>query len=160
MASIVGETLFYYRDGGSYLVHRHVLMPDHLHVILTPGDNTSLERAVQLIKGGSSHAIGKARGMHFPVWHEGFTEHQIRDQNDYATHCRYIDDNPIKARLAPTATGYAHGSAVGKFKLDPWPLASGAKALVAPVAFSAGLKPRLSVPADSAPNEIQNAEAN
>jgi REP element-mobilizing transposase RayT len=55
-------------------------MPDHIHLILTPGGSTALEMAVQLIKGGSSREIGKRPNMHFPVWHAGFTEHQIRDQ--------------------------------------------------------------------------------
>jgi putative transposase len=128
LASIVEEAIFYYRDQGSFRVHRYVVMPDHLHVVLTPGETTTLDKAVQLIKGGSSHKIGKRPGMRFPVWHAGFTEHQIRDQRDFDLHVRYIDENPVKAGLAEKAEDYPYGSAIGRFALDPWPQASGAKA--------------------------------
>jgi putative transposase len=146
MASIVEETIVRHRDQGSFRVHRHVVMPDHLHLILTPGESTTLEQSMQLIKGGSSHAIGKNFGTSFPVWHAGFTEHQIRDQRDFDSHVKYIDENPVKARLSPTAAEYPHGSAAGKFALDPWPVASGAEAPLQHSQITAGLKPR---PSDS-----------
>ena len=97
-------------------------MPDHFHLILTPGDTTTLEKAVGLIKGGSSYDIGKEFGAKFPVWHAGFTEHQICDQADYDAHVRYIDMNPVKKGLADTPAGYEFGSACGKFALDSWPV--------------------------------------
>ena len=145
-ASIVEEAIFRYRDQGVYFVHRHVVMPDHLHVILTPGETTTLEKAVQLIKGGSSREIGKRPGMRFPVWHAGFTEQQIRDQHDFESHTRYIDQNPVKAGLVEKSEDYFHGSTAGKFGFDPWPLASGAKAPVGGTELTAGLKPRPSDP--------------
>jgi putative transposase len=141
IASIVEEAIFRYRDGGKYQVRRHVVMPDHVHVILTSGDSTSLEKAVQLIKGGSSYMIGKGREVKFPVWHEGFTEHQIRDARDFEAHVIYVDENPVKAHLAEVAGKYPHGSAAGKFVLDPWLVASGAEAPEIAI-VTAGLKPR------------------
>jgi putative transposase len=137
-ASIVEAAIFRYRDAGHYHLHRYVVMPDHIHLILTPAQSTSLEKAVQLVKGGSSHEIGSR----FPVWRVGFTEHQIRDRSDFDLHVRYVDDNPVKAGLAATPAEYPHGTATGKFALDPWPLASGAKAPSEAATVSAGLKPR------------------
>jgi len=32
-------------------------MPEHVHLLVTPADNVTLEHAVQLIKGGYSHAL-------------------------------------------------------------------------------------------------------
>ena len=145
VAEIVEAKLFEYRDKGSYLVHRYVVMPDHLHIILTPGMTTTLEKAVGLIKGGSSFEIGTKIAMKFPVWHEGFAEHLIRDQDDYDSHVRYIDSNPIKAGLAREAGGYPYCSLNGKYRLDPWPVASGAKAPSSGEGVTAGLKPRPSV---------------
>lgn len=99
IAEIVEAKLFEYREKGFYLVHHYVVMPDHLHVILTPGTTTTLEKAMGLIKGRSSFDIGKAVAMRFPVWHDGFAGHLIRDQDDFETHVRYIDLNPVKAGL-------------------------------------------------------------
>ena len=117
-------------------------MPDHLHLILTPGNSTTLEKSLQLIKGGSSREIGKRPGMRFPVWHAGFTGHQIRDQRDFDSHAKYIDENPVRASLAEKAESYTWGSAAGTFALDPWPVASGAKAPSLTSSVTAGLKPR------------------
>ena len=127
-AELVGAKLFEFRDKGRYYVHAYVVMPEHFHVLLTPGMTTSLERAIGLIKGGSSFEIGKALRMRFPVWHEGFTEHEIRDEQDYETHVRYIQSNPVKAGLVREAKDYPYCSLNGKYRLDPWPMASGAKA--------------------------------
>jgi len=115
------ETLLRYRDQGAYLLHAFVLMPDHFHVLLTPSTGLTLERAVQYIKGGSAHRIGKELEMRFPVWQRGFSDHRIRDANDYATHVRYIEKNPVTRKLVTVANGYPWSSAAGCFRLDEPP---------------------------------------
>jgi putative transposase len=127
-ADIVERKIFEHREEGEYLVHRYVVMPDHLHVILTPSARTTLERAVQLIKGGSSYDIGRAFQTRFPVWQPGFTQHLIRDRADYESHVGYIDANALKKSLAERPEEYQFSSAHGRYRLDPWPVASGAKA--------------------------------
>jgi REP element-mobilizing transposase RayT len=127
-ADIVERKLFEHREKGEYLVHRYVIMPDHLHAILTPDSSITLERAAQLIKGGSSYDIGRAFQPRFPVWQPGFTQHLIRDRSDYESHVRYIDANPLAKGLAERPEEYPFCSAHGKYRLDPWPVASGAEA--------------------------------
>ena len=127
-AELVEAKLFEYRDKGRYYVHSYVVMPEHFHVILTPGHTTTLEKAIGLIKGGSSFEIGKALHMRFPVWHEGFVEHEIPDEADYETHVRYIQSNPVKAGLVREPGDYPYCSMNGRYRFDPWPVASGAKA--------------------------------
>jgi len=127
-AETLEAKIFEYRDKGEYLVHRYVVMPDHLHVILTPGASTTLERAAQLIKGGSSYDMGVKFATKFPVWQPGLTQHLIRDQADYDSHMRYIDMNPVKRRLVTQPEEYAPCSAHGRYRMDLWPVASGAEA--------------------------------
>ena len=45
-ADTVERKVFEHREKGEFLVHRYVIMPDHFHVILTPGSRTTLERAL------------------------------------------------------------------------------------------------------------------
>ena len=143
---ILVRTLFHYRDRGDYLLHEFVVMPDHLHFLLTPDSTTSLEKAVQLIKGGSSHQIHKVRNQKMKIWQEGFYDWTIRDANDWQTKAEYIRMNPVRAKLVERSQDWPYSSATGQFILDPMPskneqLASGAKAQVtAPGA--PGLKPR------------------
>ncbi|HEV2578823.1 MAG TPA: transposase [Acidobacteriaceae bacterium] len=55
-AQLFLETLQHYRREGHYKLHAFVVMPDHIHLLLTPNEIT-LERAVQLIKGGFSRRL-------------------------------------------------------------------------------------------------------
>jgi len=129
-ADIVIEVLLRHRTAGAYLLHEFVLMPDHLHLLLTPSRTTTLERAMQLIKGGSSYEIHKRRGHRVEIWQPGFLEWTIRGARDFRIKAEYIRNNPVVAKLADTAKQWPYSSARGSFELDPPPamFASGAKA--------------------------------
>jgi len=118
------KTLYHYRRGGSYKLHEFVLMPDHAHLLLTPAQNVTLERAVQLIKGAYSHALGQYIGRKREVWQRGFTDHRIRNQQDFTHHRDYIHQNSVVAKIASNPTEYRYCSAFPGFKLDPWPSAA------------------------------------
>lgn len=93
-------------------------MPDHLHLLITPGEEASIEKAIQMVKGGSAFKIRKALNYKFPVWHEGYHDRWIRDLNEYQTRKHYIEQNPVKNRLVANNADYVFGSASGKFVLD------------------------------------------
>jgi putative transposase len=84
-ARLLLKTLYGYRRQGRFALHAFVLMPDHVHPLFTPEVGTTLERAVQLIKGGYSHAVGVEIGRR-EIWQKGFTDHRIRDAQDFAGH--------------------------------------------------------------------------
>ena len=111
------ETMLHYRQQGKYLLHEFVVMPDHLHLVLTPASELSLERAVQLIKGGFSFRLH----VTWPVWQASFTNHRIRDDEDFARHCEYVRMNPVCARIVARAEEFVYSSASGKWEMDEPP---------------------------------------
>lgn len=117
-AKLLIDALYHYR-GTAYLLHEFVIMPDHLHVILTP--KTSLEKAVQFIKGGFSYRAKKELGSNMEVWQKGFSDHRIRDASDYRVHRIYIQQNPVRKNLCEKAEQYLYSSASAEFELDPAP---------------------------------------
>jgi putative transposase len=123
------KTLYHYRRQGQFSLHAFVVMPDHVHLLLTPANDVTLERAMQLIKGGYSHAAGKEIS-HREIWQKGFTDHRIRDAQDFAGHRLYIHQNPVVAKLVADAASYRYSSAFPGFKLDAWPSAAEAAILV------------------------------
>lgn len=129
-AGIVVESLLRYRAKGAYLLHEFVIMPDHFHLLLTPGSSTALERAIQLIKGGSSYEIHRRRGHRMEIWQPGFHEQTVRDMRDFQSKVEYIRMNPVVAKLVETPEQWPHSSARSGFQLDEQPggLASVAKA--------------------------------
>jgi putative transposase len=94
-ARLLIDVLLDYRDQGKYLLHEFVIMPDHLHALLTPAAEISVERAVQFIKGGYSYRLRKVEKIQ--VWQESFTNHRVRDFDDYQRHCEYVRLNPVRA---------------------------------------------------------------
>ena len=121
LARIFFKSFYLYRAKGAYLIHEFVLMPDHLHAIVTPAPHVTLERAVQYIKGGASWRLKAENVFSGEVWQPGFTDHRIRDAEDYAIHRRYIRNNPVKRRLAEWPEQYPYCSAYPGYKLDAWP---------------------------------------
>src|SRR5690242_2881362 len=117
-AKLFVDTLYSYR-GTAYLLHEFVIMPDHFHVLITP--TTSLEKAVQFIKGGFSHRAKMELESNMEVWQKGFSDHRIRDAEDYVNHVEYIHQNPVKKGLCAFATAYSFSSACSGFVLDSMP---------------------------------------
>ena len=117
VARLLIETLAHYRDDRKFLLHEFVIMPDHVHALLTPAPEISLERAMQFIKGGFSYRL-KSRP---PVWQASFTNHRVRDFDDYEHHREYIRMNPVRARLAARAEEYPYSSAAVVLPLDSVP---------------------------------------
>jgi len=95
--------------GDSYLLHEFVLMPDHFHLLTTPV--VSLEKAVQLIKGGFSFRAKKELGSNMEIWRRGFADHRIRDAEDFDKHLHYIHLNPVKKHLCASPAEYRYSSA-------------------------------------------------
>jgi REP-associated tyrosine transposase len=118
LANIVVEQILSCRDRGFYKLHAFAVMPDHLHVLLTPSETTTVERAMQMIKGGSAHSIGIERPNKFPVWHAGFHDRWMRDAEEYRGSMKYIEQNPVKAKLVERPEDYVFSSVNGKYGLD------------------------------------------
>jgi putative transposase len=88
-ADLFIATLLRYRDAGKFLLHGFVVMPDHVHVLITPAESTG--KAIQLIKGGYSHAARQQSPGE--IWHTGYHE---RDFGDFQAQKQYIANNPIR----------------------------------------------------------------
>lgn len=116
-ARLLIDTMAHYRDQGKFLLHEFVVMPDHVHALLTPAETLSLERIMQFIKGGFSYRHGKRDH----IWQPGFTNHRIRDWEDYEQHRNYIRMNPVRARLVSRPEEYPYCSAAGALQMDAVP---------------------------------------
>jgi hypothetical protein len=46
-----------------------------------------------------------------PVWQRGFTDHRIRDTDEFVIRRTYIHQNPVRAHLCETANTYPFSSA-------------------------------------------------
>jgi putative transposase len=111
MASLFIDVLRSTMRSGKIFVHNFAVMPNHVHILMTiPGD-MSLEKAMQLIKGGFSFRANKGLGFQGEIWQRGFSDVRIVDEQSFQQHREYIDNNPVKAGLASSPEEYPFGSA-------------------------------------------------
>jgi len=89
-----------------FKLHDFVIMPDHIHLLLTVEDGMTIEKAMQLIKGRFSHRLSHEFGYKGEVWQRGFTEVQVLNNQNFEAHRAYIAENPVKAGLAASADEY------------------------------------------------------
>ena len=76
---------------------------------------------MQFIKGGYSHRFMKETGSKMEVWERSFTNHHVRDGEDYEKHRFYIHLNPVRAGLVERPQDYPYSSACSGFILDEMP---------------------------------------
>jgi putative transposase len=93
---------------GKFELHEFVVMPDHLHLLMTLPVDMTIEKAMQLIKGGFSYRLKKECGHQGEVWQGGFSEVRITDGQSFMQHREYIVQNPVKAGLAIAAEQYPY----------------------------------------------------
>ena len=58
------------------------------------------------------------------IWERGFTDHRIRDVEDFEHHRMYIHRNPVERKFVVNVCEFRYCSAFPGFKLDPWPSAA------------------------------------
>jgi len=104
-ARLMVEVLKHY-EGTGYALHAYVVMPDHLHLLFSPIE--SVEKSVQLIKGGFSFRAKRELEWPGGIWQPGFTDHRIRDEEDWRRHLAYIQNNPVNAHLVSDGAQYEY----------------------------------------------------
>jgi putative transposase len=104
-----------------FLLHDFVIMRNHFHLLLTPAADISLEKALQLIKGGFSYRAKREVHFAFELWQPSFVNHRMRDAQDYNYHHVYIWENPVRAGLSDRAELFAWSSASLGIEVDPPP---------------------------------------
>jgi putative transposase len=114
-AELFIATLFRYRDQDRFQLHGFVVMPDHVHVLITPAIEQSTAKCVQYIKGGYSFTARNQSTSE--IWHAGYHEHRIRDAEDFRNQLLYIANNPTRRQLDHHPHVHTHYPTL----LDPMP---------------------------------------
>jgi REP-associated tyrosine transposase len=120
-AELFRQVIYGYRDQGKFLLHDFVIMPEHVHLLMTVDSNISIERAVQFVKGGFAYQAGKELGFRAPVWQKGFSEIRVLDEPSFLRFREYIRNNPVRQHLVKDVQEYRYSSAFAGSVLDPMP---------------------------------------
>ena len=96
MARIVENSLLYFQ-GERYALSAWCVMPNHVHVVMTPYDGHPLRRILHSWKSYTAHEINRQTGNSGPVWQEESFDHAVRDQDSFQKFINYTEVNPVSA---------------------------------------------------------------
>jgi putative transposase len=83
-------------------VYGYVVMPEHVHLLLSEPAGGTLPAAMQLLKTKVSvkaRKAGRRSAGEMPFWQARYFDHNVRNHAGFATQLRYIHRNPVKRGL-------------------------------------------------------------
>jgi REP element-mobilizing transposase RayT len=86
------------KELGYFTLHAFVVMPNHVHLLLTP--KVALPRIMNGLKGATAWAansILNRRGQ--PFWQDESFDHWVRTEKEFGSIFRYVERNPVSAGL-------------------------------------------------------------
>jgi REP element-mobilizing transposase RayT len=99
-----------FRNGGAYELHRYVVMPNHVHMLITPHE--SLSKLTQSIKRFTAREGNRMLALTGrPFWQDESYDRLVRDQSEFRRIAFYIEMNPVRAGLAATPEAFPWSSA-------------------------------------------------
>jgi len=110
IAAIVRDSILYGAKA-NYDLHAWVIMPNHVHLLITP--RTDVSSFLRRLKGYSTRQANKRleqTGQTF--WQDESYDHPVRSAEEFRNIGRYILLNPVRAGLSQTVEAF-HWSSAG-----------------------------------------------
>jgi putative transposase len=111
-AGLLIDVMRCYVAEGKFKIHDFVVMPNHVHLLMTVSGEMSIEKAVGMIKGKFSYRLQKETGYLGGIWQRGFSEVRMDNRRSFLAHRDYIEQNPVKAGLVARVEDFPFSSIV------------------------------------------------
>jgi putative transposase len=111
------------------IVHAFCLMTNHAHIVATPTRDDSLAKAVGRTHYFFTRYVNKLHSRSGHLWQNRFFSCPL-DEFHFLNCVRYVERNPVRARMVRVATRYpwssaaahvAGNDAMGLLSFDEWP---------------------------------------
>ena len=100
----------HYRDPRHYQLHAFVVMPNHVHLLMTP--LIAVPKVMQSLKRFTAREGNRILGLTGqPFWQDESYDRLVRDDTEFDRITHYIETNPVKAGLAATPEEFQWSSA-------------------------------------------------
>ena len=136
--TLILETLDAERLRTRFLIYAYVVLPDHLHLLLDPGQ-AGLTNVLRNFKSKTALAIAAGRKTSGPFWQPRFFDFVCRRVSDFGKKLDYIHQNPVCAKLVATPEDWHWSSAAWYLRrtkplisIDPLEMPSDPQALLWP----------------------------
>jgi putative transposase len=101
-------------------IHAYCLMPNHVHLVVTPSTLESMHRTLQAVHSQFAQRVNRMRAVVGHLW-QGRYHASALDANHFLNAVRYVERNPVEASLVTRAEDYQWSSAAGHcgMRTDP-----------------------------------------
>ncbi|MFT7823539.1 MAG: transposase [Sulfurimonas sp.] len=119
---LLRESFKHVKHQFSFTIDAIVILPDHIHTIVTFEDVKEYPKIIGSLKRYFSSHCDPKHYQHLiqshsrevqnykPIWQKRFYEHAIRDEKDYKIRLDYIHYNPVKHGLAGKVSDWEYSS--------------------------------------------------
>ena len=110
IAELVLASMQYGAELAHYELHSWVIIPNHVHLLLTPRVSMSrLLGSLKAVTAKRANLLLQRRGQ--PFWQDESYDHMVRNDDEFRRIQRYVENNPVTACLAARAEDYVWSSA-------------------------------------------------
>ncbi len=111
VAKMVMDAIHYRdRDLSQYQLHAFVIMPNHVHLLMTP--LRAVSKVMQSLKRFTAREGNRILGLTGqPFWQDESFDRLVRNDKEFEQIGQYIEMNPVKAGLAATPEEFPWSSA-------------------------------------------------
>jgi REP element-mobilizing transposase RayT len=100
------QSLLFYHARGKLLIFAYCLMPNHLHLLVTPQGGANLSTVLGSYESYTTRAAWRF-GVIGPLWQRSFYDHILRSSKSAPNVIAYIMNNPIKASIVECQEDWA-----------------------------------------------------
>jgi putative transposase len=90
LGPLILDSIRHYNDSQKWFCDLAVLMPDHVHLLLSTPPDRTLARVVELWKRWLTRE-------HSIVWQANFFDHRLRNDENVIQKAEYVLQNPVRA---------------------------------------------------------------
>jgi REP-associated tyrosine transposase len=117
IAQMVVESI-QHRDPAQYLLHSFVIMPNHVHMLITPKIRPA--EIMQSLKRYTARQANKMLGLTgSPFWQDESYDRLVRNDKEFERIAQYIEMNPVHAGLVAHPEQFPWSSNSGRVSNPP-----------------------------------------
>jgi putative transposase len=107
------------KDKYNMMLHDLVIMLSHVHLVICPGENSSISDIMHFINRGYAYWYNSVHERKGHFWEDRFYGEIIKDDFQLLAAMRYIDLNPVRANYCKTPTEWKYSGARLYLKGEP-----------------------------------------
>ena len=110
VAKIVQDAMLFF-DKEKYRLSAWVVMPNHVHMVMTPLPGKPLAGIMQSLKSFTANEANKLLARKGPFWMPDYFDRYIRNERHLVGAIAYVENNPVKAGLCRRPQDWPFSSA-------------------------------------------------